>query len=282
MAVIPDKHLYSYLQSHIFDLYSVSSSERRKSVPFIQNVLLQGGGGEEILEAIVDDGAMANAIDEDTYRKARRGIGELEWSGRVLRMADGRIVPSRGRWCGRVTFGGVERQGEFEVFPSGGAWVVLFGKPLLGDFGAWHGYEEDVIMLRDENRTVRVENAQPRGTQTDTNNADPLIMMMAGPASRETITGGSSAPPVRQAPSPAPCTPVEQTDQPEITGQQLREHWRHKNSDRGWWRMPPSGADTTQEEAMGGRNTPPARQVQILSIPDENTGEHIVGIAQCA
>jgi hypothetical protein len=75
MAVIPDKHLYSYLQSHIFDLYSVGSSERRNSVPFIQNVLLQGGGGEEILEAIVDNGAMANTINEDMYRKARGGSG---------------------------------------------------------------------------------------------------------------------------------------------------------------------------------------------------------------
>ncbi|KAJ7029088.1 hypothetical protein C8F04DRAFT_899331, partial [Mycena alexandri] len=110
------------------------------------------------LEAIVDDGAMANAIDEDAYRGTGGGIGELEWSGRVLRMADGRIVPSRGRWCGSIEFGGVRRHGEFEVFPSGGAWVVLFGKPLLEDFGAWHGYEEDVIVLQDGDRTVRVHN----------------------------------------------------------------------------------------------------------------------------
>jgi hypothetical protein len=44
VVVIPDGDLYSYLQSHIFDLYSVGSNERRKSMPFIQNVLLQGGG----------------------------------------------------------------------------------------------------------------------------------------------------------------------------------------------------------------------------------------------
>ncbi|KAJ7325427.1 hypothetical protein DFH08DRAFT_817107 [Mycena albidolilacea] len=77
----------------------------------------------------------------------------------------------------------------------------------------------------------------------------------------QTITRGSRAPPTRQAPSPAPCTPVEQIDQPDITGQQLREHWRHKNSDRDWWRTPPSAADITQEDATGGRDTPPARQV---------------------
>ncbi|KAJ7301588.1 hypothetical protein DFH08DRAFT_616109, partial [Mycena albidolilacea] len=115
-------------------------------------------GGEEILEAIVNDGAKVNTIDEDTYRKARRGIGELEWSRHLLRMANGHIVLSCGRWCGRVTLRGVERQREFEVFPSGGAWVVLFGKPLLEDFGVWHSYEEDVIVLHDGHWTVQVRN----------------------------------------------------------------------------------------------------------------------------
>ncbi|KAJ6528813.1 hypothetical protein B0H19DRAFT_968777, partial [Mycena capillaripes] len=131
----------------------------RKSVPFIQDVLLQGEGeGGVTLQAVFDDGAMAFAIDEGVYQTEKGEIGGLLATQRVLRMADGHIVPSRGRWRGAVTVSGVRRHGEFEIFPSGGAWAVLFGKPLLELFGAWHGYEEDVVVLQDGDRTVRVPN----------------------------------------------------------------------------------------------------------------------------
>ncbi|KAJ7112400.1 hypothetical protein C8R43DRAFT_903693, partial [Mycena crocata] len=121
----------------------------KKSMPFIQRVLLRGDTGEVVEEdAVVDDGAMANAIDASTYEAARRQLGELSWTSRVLRMANGELVPSRGFWSGDVCLGGEWRPGRFEVFPSGGAWAMLFGKPLLTSFGAWHGYEEDVILLR--------------------------------------------------------------------------------------------------------------------------------------
>ncbi|KAJ6533058.1 hypothetical protein B0H19DRAFT_874166, partial [Mycena capillaripes] len=127
--------------------------------PFIQDVLLHGEGEEgATLQAVVDDGAMANAIDEDVYRAEKGVIGDLSPSKRVLRMADGHLVKSRGIWSGNVTFGGTSRWGRFEVFPSGGAWAVLFGKPLLEAFGAWHGYEEDVIVLLNGEQTVRVPN----------------------------------------------------------------------------------------------------------------------------
>ncbi|KAJ7140476.1 hypothetical protein C8R43DRAFT_822860, partial [Mycena crocata] len=119
------------------------------SKPFIQHVRLRGDTGVVVEEdAVVDDGAMANAIDSDTYEAAKRQLGELAWTSRVLRMANGELVPSRGCWNGDVCLGGVWRPGRFEVFPSGGAWALLFGKPLLASFGAWHGYEEDVILLR--------------------------------------------------------------------------------------------------------------------------------------
>lgn len=62
--------------------------------------------------------------------------------------------------------GGVHRWGHFEIFPSGGVWAVLFGKPLLEAFGAWHGYEEDVSVLRDGGTTLylaTVTQVQERG-----------------------------------------------------------------------------------------------------------------------
>jgi hypothetical protein len=163
-AVISDAHVTVYDQSHIIDLYTVGSREgRKRSVPFIQKVLLRTAGGEEMeIEAVVDDGAMAGALDTESYEAARSTLGELAWSPRVLRMANGDLVPSMGSWTGEISLGGVERHGTLEVFPSGGAWSMLLGKPLLEAFGAWHGYTEDVILLRgDGGETVRVPNAHP-------------------------------------------------------------------------------------------------------------------------
>ncbi|KAJ7076563.1 hypothetical protein B0H15DRAFT_756309, partial [Mycena belliarum] len=117
--------------------------------PFIQQVQLLGDTGETVEEeAVVDDGAMANAIDTGIYEMIKEQLGKLTWTSRVLLMANGDLVPSRGYWSGEVCFGGLWKPGRFEVFPSGGAWAMLFGKPLLEAFGAWHGYEEDVILLR--------------------------------------------------------------------------------------------------------------------------------------
>lgn len=74
-------------------------------------------------------------------------------------MSNGELVPSMGFWTGEVNLGGVGRRGTLEVFPSGGAWTMLLGKPLLESFGAWHRYVEDVILLRNERgEIVRVEN----------------------------------------------------------------------------------------------------------------------------
>ncbi|KAJ6476969.1 hypothetical protein C8R45DRAFT_773245, partial [Mycena sanguinolenta] len=127
--------------------------------PFIQDVILHGEkGGKATLRTVFDDGVMANTIDEDVYQAAKGRIGDLAPSQRVLRMADGHLVESRGIWYGGITFGSLRKWGQFEVFPSGGAWVALFGKPLLETFGAWHGYEEDVIVLLNGDQTVRVPN----------------------------------------------------------------------------------------------------------------------------
>jgi hypothetical protein len=62
-------------------------------------------------------------------------------------MADGTIVPSCGRWSGRVTLGSQSANGSFEVFPSGGGWSLLFGKPLLRAFKAVHDYENDTLKI---------------------------------------------------------------------------------------------------------------------------------------
>ena len=41
----------------------------------------------------------------------------------------------------------ISRHGVFEVFSSGGAWALLFGKPLLEAFNAIHDYSPDIVRI---------------------------------------------------------------------------------------------------------------------------------------
>jgi len=65
----------------------------------------------------------------------------------VMRMANGVLIPSNGSWSGVVVIGDVQTTGTFEIFASGGAWNVLFGKPMLQAFNAVHEYTTDTITL---------------------------------------------------------------------------------------------------------------------------------------
>jgi hypothetical protein len=247
-------------------------------VPFIHKVLLQGEEGEEIeLEAVIDNGAMASALNTETYEAARKAFGKLAWSPRILRMANGELVRSRGSWSGEVTLGGVTRRRVLEVFLSGGAWAMLFGKPLLEGFAAWHGYEKDVILLRtDDGATVRIENAhaQARGK------ADS-VMTVTEAAMHTNIPGGSSAPPVRQAPSPTSNAPVEWIDQPAVidVSAQTKENKSSAHTSN-WWRASDTKSASiaaTRGTTTGGDSAPPTRQVPDPTPPvAENPNEHSV------
>jgi hypothetical protein len=128
-------------------LYGVrDSGSGERSVPFVHALALMGPKGEVVrMRSVFDDGAMVNAIDRNVYTKVRSRLAQLSRSVRVLRMADGRLVPSIGTWTGVVDLSGVKRVGSFEVFESGGAWAVLFGKPLLQIFSAVHDYGTDIV-----------------------------------------------------------------------------------------------------------------------------------------
>ncbi|KAI0781883.1 hypothetical protein C8Q75DRAFT_696317, partial [Abortiporus biennis] len=67
-------------------------------------------------------------------------LGDMRTSVRNLRMANGSIVPSTGCWIGDMVWGLVQVRGWFEVFPSGGAWTFLLGKPMLEIFCTVHDY----------------------------------------------------------------------------------------------------------------------------------------------
>ncbi|KAJ7656774.1 hypothetical protein DFH06DRAFT_991276, partial [Mycena polygramma] len=138
-----------YYQSEIqpFDLYGVSDSERRgKAVPFVHNIALMGPGGEVVrIRSVFDDCAMVGAIDKTVFNQIRHRLSPLAPTERILRMANGQLVPSIGTWTGVVNVDGLQREGTFEVFDSGGAWALLFGKPLLIAFEAVHDYKADVL-----------------------------------------------------------------------------------------------------------------------------------------
>jgi hypothetical protein len=180
VAAIPDTNLmYNELSNQfVMDLYSVDELRHEKtlSIPFTQNIILAGPRGEKVrLQCVFDDGAMVNAIDEKAFSKSKHRLSPLRESKRWLRMADGRVVPSRGIWIGMVSVERECREGRFEVFNSGGAWTALFGKPLLTTFGAVHEYSGDTIRIPrttslDPKRGSHlvIENAQSPKGQNDT------------------------------------------------------------------------------------------------------------------
>lgn len=149
--------------NNISDLYSVGSQRKERtketSIPFVYGVELSGPKGETVrFRSVFDDGALANAIDEKMYLTSKGRLTTLEPSSRILKMADGRLVPSLGVWKGRVTVKGVSQLGTFQVLNSNGAWALLFGKPLLEAFKAVHDYSQDIIRLPQGKEWVTLKN----------------------------------------------------------------------------------------------------------------------------
>ncbi|KAJ3901580.1 hypothetical protein F5879DRAFT_807042, partial [Lentinula edodes] len=136
-------------ESNIIDVYSVHNGNSHISSPFAMDISLRDFEGEQVqVEAMVDDGAMVAAMDSAVYDKLKNAIGGWEPTQRKFRMANGSVVPGTARWKGRIKVKGVEVEGGFEVFDSGGGWKFLFGKPLLEQFAAVHDYRKDVIVLK--------------------------------------------------------------------------------------------------------------------------------------
>ncbi|KAJ7248274.1 hypothetical protein B0H12DRAFT_986450, partial [Mycena haematopus] len=116
--------------------------------PFICGIEVEGPQGElERIRALEDDGALVNAMCTALYEVIKHRIGRLQQSEKTLRMANGALVPSTGYWEGYIRFGGARVRASFEVFPSGGSWSFLFGKPLLESFRAVHDYAADTITV---------------------------------------------------------------------------------------------------------------------------------------
>jgi len=117
---------------HHVDLYTTRDDTETTTQPFVHEVELKGEKESKAkVKGLFDDGAMVNGICNKVFTTLRSVLGALTPSQKTLRMADGTLVPSDGQWIGDVILGGHMVKGVFEVFPSGGGWSLLFGKPLL-------------------------------------------------------------------------------------------------------------------------------------------------------
>ena len=137
----------------------------RTSNPFLTMPSLQGPKGEQVcFLAVVDNGAMINAIDTAAYAHIARRLSPLSPSSQKLRMANGSVVLLTGVWAGNLEWGPLRIQTTFEVFPSGGSWQMLIGKPLLEQVKATHDYSTDTITVPTNTSHCHIHNFIPRHT----------------------------------------------------------------------------------------------------------------------
>jgi len=120
----------------------------RTNNPFLATPCLQGPEGEQVcFLAVVDNGAMINAMDTAAYMRIAQRLSPLSPSSRKLQMANGLVVLSTGVWVGNLEWGPLTIQTTFKVFPSRGSWRMLIGKPLLEQVKATHDYCTDSITI---------------------------------------------------------------------------------------------------------------------------------------
>lgn len=160
---------------HLAEMYTVGTENgdrlMERSDPFVHGVKLLGPRGEIVrIKGVFDDGAMINAIDQNVFDMVRKRLEEPKTSARVLQMANGTLIPSKGLWLGTINMMGIMREGSFKIFPSGGSWALLFGKPLLTTFGMVHHYDNDTITIPHHNGAITMPNefGRTRDAQTAT------------------------------------------------------------------------------------------------------------------
>lgn len=171
---VPHIDLCMYESEFIFkyyDVFTVGERGRTEDAAraFMHEVCLEGSMKNEVhVTATFDDGALVNVIDTAVFAAIRDNLQPLQTSKRVLWMANGTLVPLGGAWIGHVIVGNVHAEGAFEIFPSGGAWDMLFGMPMLHAFDAMHKYTGDTVTLnsKDDSETLQNANPEPMPTQS--------------------------------------------------------------------------------------------------------------------
>jgi hypothetical protein len=169
---VPHMDYCMYESEFIFkycDVFTVGARDRTEDAAraFIHKVYLDGSSEIQVhVMATFDDGALVNVIDTVVFEAIKDKLSPLQASKRVLRMANGTLVPSGGTWIGRIIVGNVCAEGAFEIFPSGGAWDMLFGKPMLHAFDAMHKYTGDTVILNSKDNSEILQNSNPEPVVT--------------------------------------------------------------------------------------------------------------------
>ena len=100
-----------------YELYNVGNAV----VPFEKEIMLVGvDKGLVGIRATFDDGAMVNIIDTKIFGLIKDLISPWRKSPKVLRMANGILIPLEGTWTRTIVVGGIRAEGSFEIFPSHG------------------------------------------------------------------------------------------------------------------------------------------------------------------
>ncbi|KAJ7265597.1 hypothetical protein C8J57DRAFT_1229827 [Mycena rebaudengoi] len=163
------------------------------------------------------------------------------------------------------------RDGQSEIYDE--VWELLKGVDFASEKtgGAWTGGSGQPEIR--EHRTGWLYGYSHRYSRNGDDDAVPVMTTTEEPATRETITGGSSAPPARQAPLHFKSTPLGQVNKPDVTGEALRAVWRQSrtNAEKSrWWRTtsPETKEDeTTREAATGGEDKPPRGKSSTQTPP---------------
>ena len=149
-AVVHTSHVTSEPPKyHDVDIYTTKEEDSEvRTRPFIHPVELRGEKRIPLkVDGLFDEGVMISLICNKVFPTLQNTLRALTPSLKTLQMADGTHVPSQGCWSGDVTLSGHTVIASFEIFPSGGGWSLLFGKPLLRKFKAVHDYGNDTIKI---------------------------------------------------------------------------------------------------------------------------------------
>jgi hypothetical protein len=171
----PETHVYTIApHMNIVDLYEVGHktitraicNDAATEIPFAHQIKIHGLQGEVVrLPALFDGAAMVAAMCTSLFNLVKHRLGSWQPSQKLLRMANGTIVPSQARWEGAIQLVNVTIRGSFEVFDSGGSWAFLLGKPLLRRFKAKQDFETDTVSIQAHDgstTTLRNELSMPK------------------------------------------------------------------------------------------------------------------------
>jgi len=205
-------------------------------------------------------------------------------------------------WKGVLELGGIQAEGEFEIFDSGGGWEFLFGKPLLHRFKALHDFDMNTVTIRSEHGSVILHNSVEGNTPKTLTGIDLTCIV----EQRSNLVGGSSGvnPPSRQVLSVDILDPLVQNDESQFilegtddilewAGEDIMTKYDEDTQEKDGFEE--TGGDIGERDVLnkdhnkeqttepttkppqeeqgtnqGGGNTPPSREVLIQSY---NAGE---------